>query len=107
MIYGYAVGGSSYEGSIIRFGDLSSGASKPAEDTVAKYPPGASVSVRYDPENPGRAVLETTMPGNGQVITGIALIVVPLLIVAVGALIFGPKLSSQPPVPQEQAAPAD
>lgn len=107
VTYSYAVGGSSYQGSTIRFGDVSSGSPTVAQVLVDKYPQGAAVSVRYDPAEPSRATLETAMPGRGQVIAGIFFIVVPLLIVGVGALIFGPRLSAPVPVPQDQAAPAN
>jgi hypothetical protein len=107
VTYSYSVGEFAYQGSVIRFGDLSSGSPTVAQELAAKYPQGAAVSVRYDPAEPGRATLETVMPGRGQVIAGISFIVVPLLIAGIGALIFGPRLSAQPPAPQEQTAPAN
>jgi hypothetical protein len=107
VTYSYAADGSSYVGSTIRFGDLSSGSPTAAQEIAAKYPQGAAVVVRHDPAEPSRATLETSMPGHGQVIAGISFIVVPLLIAGAGALIFGPKLTAPPPVPQEQVAPAN
>jgi len=97
VTYRYAVGGSAYESSVIRFSDLSTANWRLAEDIVAKYPQGNTVSVRYDPASPSRATLETVQPGNGQVITGILFIVVPLLVAAIGAIVFRPSHDTAPP----------
>jgi hypothetical protein len=109
VTYRYTVGGSAYEGSVIRFGDLSSGSAKFAQELADKYPQGVPVSVRYDPADPRRAALESTAPGNGQLIGGILFIVVPIVIVAAGALVFGPKLraANPPPAAAEQTSPSN
>jgi Protein of unknown function (DUF3592) len=90
--YRYRVGGADHESTVIRFGDLESGSAKFAEEYVARYPTGATVSVRYDPKEMSRATLETQSAGATQIWTGIFFIVVPLIIVIVIGLII---ISSQ------------
>ncbi|MGV1014896.1 MAG: DUF3592 domain-containing protein [Methyloceanibacter sp.] len=99
--YAYRVTGTDYESAVIRFGDLESGNSKFAEELVAKYPAGATVAVRYDPESPERAALETVSAGGTQVWTGAVFIVVPLIIVIVTALIVGFSEDMQSDLPPE------
>jgi hypothetical protein len=57
--YSYQVGTRSYHGSRIAFGPEVAGARELADQTVARYPTGATVSVHYDPANPAHATLET------------------------------------------------
>ena len=59
--YSYRVGERSYHGSRVAFGPEVAGARDLAEQTVQRYPAGATVSVRYDPSNPSHATLETAM----------------------------------------------
>jgi hypothetical protein len=61
VTYTYTVDGRSYVGHIIRAGGFSFGLRESAEFILAQYPRGG-VSVRYDPDDPSRAVLE---PGGG------------------------------------------
>jgi hypothetical protein len=93
--YSYSVAGKSYEGKVIRFGDMTQGAVSLAEAIVAKYPAGSTVAVRYDPQNPSRATLETTSAGGGQIWAGIFLIALPLVIGIVTVLIIA--FSGSPP----------
>jgi len=60
--YQYIVEGMEYTGSRIAFGAMNS-AHSAANAVVARYPAGASVNVRYDPEKPAEAVLETKTGG--------------------------------------------
>ncbi len=59
--YSYSVGERSYHGSRVAFGPEVAGTRDLAEQTVQRYPAGATVSVHYDPSNPSHATLETTM----------------------------------------------
>jgi hypothetical protein len=64
IVYQYTVMGQTYTGKRISPG-VDSGSSR-ARELVAKYPPGAPVTVYYDPQNPSDAALEKdlskTMP---------------------------------------------
>lgn len=59
--YSYQVGARSYHGSRVAFGPEVAGARELADQTVARYPTGATVSVHYDPANPSHATLETSL----------------------------------------------
>jgi len=59
--YSYRVGERDYHGSRVAFGPEVAGARELAEQTVQRYPAGATVSVHYDPSNPSHATLETVM----------------------------------------------
>lgn len=103
--YGYSVGGQAYEGEVIRFGDVEKGHISLAEEVVAKYPIGSVVAVRYDPEDPKRATLETQSAGGGQIWTGIFFIAVPLIIATVAGLVMflsDEQKASLPPEVLEQ-----
>jgi hypothetical protein len=63
VTYSYAVEGAAYVGNDVRAGDFSISDRSDAEAIVAKYPVGSDVDVRYDPGDPGRAVLETGVSG--------------------------------------------
>jgi hypothetical protein len=76
VAYSYSAAGRTIEGSRIRFGNVRRGSQKKAEAVLANYRPGAPVTVRYNPEKPDEAVLETQKPG-------------PLyLVLALGGLVF-------------------
>ena len=83
VTYSYTVAGTSYTGDVVRSGDLDYSDREGAEAKLAAYPVGATVAVRYDPDSPGRAVLESgggewwAIAGAGFVagIAGIALLV--------------------------------
>jgi hypothetical protein len=59
--YSYQVGTRDYHGSRIAFGPEVAGDRALADRAVARYPTGASVSVRYDPANPAHATLEASL----------------------------------------------
>jgi hypothetical protein len=75
VVYRYSAAGSEYEGQRIRFGNLY-GSERSARAVSDRYPRGSQHAVRYNPEKPEDAVLETTMPRSTY------------LILARGALIF-------------------
>jgi hypothetical protein len=59
ILYEYAVNGESLRSSVWRLGNVStSSRSKIAKEILARYPIGARVMVRVNPENPKDAVLE-------------------------------------------------
>jgi hypothetical protein len=98
--YGYRAGGTDYEGSVIRFGDLERSSTKLPQELVTKYPAGATVAVRYDPSDPSRATLESESEGGRQVVVGSLFIAVPLLIVIAAGAILG-LASGGPNLPPE------
>lgn len=59
--YSYIVDTRSYHGSRVAFGPEAAASRELAEQTVLRYPAGATVSVHYDPSNPSQATLETQM----------------------------------------------
>jgi hypothetical protein len=56
--YAYQVGGRDYRSTRLYVGRPVLGGSKMAQDILARYPTGASVSVFYNPANPAEAMLE-------------------------------------------------
>ncbi len=59
--YQYLVGNRTYTGDRVVFGDYSSSGGGHARELVEKYPAGARVEVRYNPEDPGDAILDPTI----------------------------------------------
>ena len=98
--YTYKVGGTSYESSVIRFGDLVRNSKKLPDEIRARYPAGATVAVRYDPADPSRATLETESAGGRQILSGTVFILASLFIVAVAWAIIGFS-SGGPDLPPE------
>jgi Protein of unknown function (DUF3592) len=84
--YAYTVNGVGYEGDVIRIGlaDLGYVSEKQARDHVARYPVGATIAVRYDPQNLQRAVLEIGQLGAARYLFAGTLFAG----VGVGALVF-------------------
>ena len=94
--YRYRVAGTEYESSVIRFGDLARSSRALPEKLVAAYPEGATVAVRYDPDDPARATLETEAAGGRQVTMGVFFIAVTLCIAAVAMMLgLGSDLSPE------------
>lgn len=62
--YAYQVGDQSYRSKRTQFGDLSSFSFAGMDWTgkLARYPEGTSVQVKYNPQEPGKAVIETSLP---------------------------------------------
>lgn len=82
VAYSYNVAGETIEGSRIRFANMRRGSRKKAEDVLARYRAGDSVTVRYNPEKPSEAVLETQKPGPLYLIMALA----GLIFIAFGLL---------------------
>ena len=102
--YSYKVTDVAYESDVIRFGNLEGGLAQ-AEEFTGKYPIGATVAVRYNPDNPKQATLESVSAGGQQILLGAVFLAVPFLILFIGAVILlsggGPEL---PPGGVEQSA---
>ncbi len=63
VVYEYRVGGADYRSSRISPGDeIGYGNSRRATARAGRYPPGAQVSVIYNPEDPNEAMLELGSP---------------------------------------------
>jgi hypothetical protein len=84
--YAYTVDGIRYEGDVIRIGlaDLGYVNETQARDHMARYPVGAAIAVRYDPQHPHGAVLEIGQVGAVRYLLAGTL----LGGVGVGALVF-------------------
>ena len=69
--YQYSVMGQVYTSKRISFGEKNAGRKK-CNEIVARYPAGSPVNVRYNPEKPDEAVLESSARGStGNIILGI------------------------------------
>jgi hypothetical protein len=82
VAYSYNVAGEAIEGSRIRFATMRRGSRKKAEEVLARYRAGDNVTVRYNPEKPKEAVLESQKPGPLYLIMALA----GLIFIAFGLL---------------------
>jgi hypothetical protein len=83
--YRYEVGGRTYEGARLRFGDIKQHSEKAAAGMIAPYRAGAAISVRYDPAKPSESTIETKKPGLGApIFVGGILLVFAVLAALVG-----------------------
>lgn len=57
VTYDYAVAGTSYQGSRIRYGYMGNVFSDTADDLLRTYPPESTVTVHHHPTSPSRSVL--------------------------------------------------
>ena len=87
VTFRYTVEDVVYTSDNVSFGQYGSGDRSHAEEIVAKYPAGSGVTVRYDPADPGTAVLEPGVTWSsyfmlafGAVFICIPLIVLPLML---------------------------
>jgi hypothetical protein len=91
--YEFSVGGRTWRGDRISIGADTGGAN--TEATLRRYPVGATVSIYYDPANPGNCVLEREVPkGFGK---GLVILVAICAAIAVGIYYLatnGPRLLS-------------
>jgi hypothetical protein len=80
ITYSYKVNGQDYEGNRIMIGAVPSGTQKSARDVTVRYPPGASVTVYYNPTNPREAILERkSKSASASMIIGIVFIVLSIV----------------------------
>ncbi len=63
ITYNYAVDGQQYSGSQVTLMDGSTSLRGTVQDTVKRYPSGATVTVYYEPEDPANGVLEPGLKG--------------------------------------------
>lgn len=89
--YSYEVAGRRYEGNTFRYTTFSSSNSRNAYQTVRNYPPGKTVKVYYNPENPEDSLLSPGINGDDLFIllflTPFNLIMVALLSIPVFSLL--------------------
>lgn len=75
--YRWTVQGQDYAGRRIAFGEAPRFAREAAAQAIcARYPVGAAVSVRYNPDQPGEAVLESRKPSPFKAIVFTAVILI-------------------------------
>lgn len=86
--YGYAIAATPYAGRRVRFGGIPP---DEAEQTVARYPEGKDVEVRYDPEDRHFALLEPGAPPKTLHFMWLCLVVVGL-VAPVGLASLGARL---------------
>lgn len=98
VIYSYEVNGVTYEGDQIDLrGQTFFGARNEAEQLVAPYPVGTSVTPYVDPANPNRAVLDRNLPGATWGIVGVGSALLLLsLVLGVRSLASRPQSSEKP-----------
>ena len=84
VAYQYTAGNQEHESYTIKFGENSYDNRGRAEAIAATYPVGQPVTVYYDPEEPGRSVLEPGVSGGSYIVLGVGLLFVVL------SLILGP-----------------
>lgn len=90
VAYQYTVGNRQHESYTIKFGENSYSSRGRAEDIAATYAVGRQVTVYYDPEQPGRSVLEPGVTGGSYIVLGVGLFFVVLtLIIGSLTLLFG------------------
>lgn len=71
VMYTYVAEDHNYTADKVRFGEVNSSSSRPAYRTVEKYPVGTQVTVSYDPDDPGTAVLEPGFKAGNFLLLGI------------------------------------
>jgi hypothetical protein len=87
--YTYVVDERPFQGSRIKFGELSYSSRNRAQEIVNRYPVGQPVAVYHDPDRPERAVLEPGVSGGSYLVLGIGLLFVTLaFIIAPLILLF-------------------
>jgi hypothetical protein len=69
--YRYAVGGRKYENSNVEHGMTTGGSEGWANRVIARYPPGSTVSVRYNPDDPSQSSLSTVFGAIGWAVLAI------------------------------------
>lgn len=70
----YSVSGQEYQGARRTFTDVSTSSRRRAEQILARYPQGGSVTVYYDPDNPSSCALEPGVGGTIYVFLALAVI---------------------------------
>jgi hypothetical protein len=82
--YSYTVAGKTYFADRIGFGQSSGTSRAKAETVAARYPAGAEIAVRYDPQDPSVATLETTAASLFSAVLGGVFVVIGGLFTLIG-----------------------
>lgn len=94
VAYDYQAGGQFHTSYTIKFGENSYSSRRRAETIAANYPVGKQVTVYYDPEQPGRSVLEPGVTGGSYIVLGVGVFFILLtLIIGPLAFFFGDRSS--------------
>ena len=86
--YAYTVEGVPYQGTRIRFGNRNYASQKKAEAALAPYRIGSAVAVKYNPDDPHDAVLETGKPN--AIYFMLALFGIPFIVIGLAWELFTP-----------------
>lgn len=81
--YRYEVGGRTYEGSRLRFGDMRHASERAAQAVAERYAPGSTVEIRHDPADPAKATVEAEKPGIWKIVFGAIFLVVAAFLMLV------------------------
>lgn len=87
--YKYIVGSHQYSSNRISFGDYKSGSKKRAQKIADRYSRGTTVTVHYDPNSPGDAVIETGTSWSSFILLGSGFIFFIVGIIFVRLIIKG------------------
>jgi hypothetical protein len=82
--YAYTVDGKRYENNAVEHGMETTGGESWARSVIARYPPGSSVEVRYNPAQPGESCLRTRFGVFGWITLGIGAALLVLALIAAG-----------------------
>jgi hypothetical protein len=93
VVYTYVVDGASYQGERLRIGEsLISSDTRAAERIVARFPPGAGVTVYYNPADPADATLDPRATWGTRVLWMVALLLLVITAVVVVVFLSGPPI---------------
>lgn len=92
--YLYQVMGVEYNGDKVAFGGSVGGSRKQANERIAQYPVGKTVTVYYDPNNHEDAVLERRIGSKGMLIIGIVFTLIAVCSVCIGGVVAIASLAS-------------
>ena len=74
IVYEFLVGGMTFNGTRVAYGDYGSSSSSHSTRIVDRYPKGKSVTVYYMPENPEECLLEPGVHAQAWILPGLGLI---------------------------------
>jgi hypothetical protein len=73
ITYTYSVNNLFYDSGTIKFGENSYSSQRKAQEILSHYPVGQSVTVYYEPDNPGKAVLEPGVSAGSYIVLAIGI----------------------------------
>lgn len=74
ILYEFKVGGTTYDGTRVAYGDYGSSSVSHARRIVNRYPKGSAVTVHYMPGHPEECLLEPGLKGQALIMPGVGLI---------------------------------